>query len=1006
MPAVHFNGSQLLTNSTNFGTNVSVIYVGRLSGTGEKRLVGGLNNNWLLGFWSTSQNVAYYGNGFLSNTTVAGTTLPEVYAGTIDASGNGTLYANGVLLGTGTGGAGPNGLSLGGSNGENSAGDIGEILVYNTVLSASQIQAVSNYLTDKWSGILPSATPVTISGGGTLDLNGLNQTIGSLNSTDPTTRVALGGGTLTTGGANTTDSFVGVISDSGGANSGTGGGFSKIGTSTTTLGGTSANTYSGQTTVTTGALILSKTAGIAAIPGNLALDAATNSPNVWATANNQFGGANTVVSSFDSGAAGSLTLLGTTQTVAGLSSPAGGLMVANATPSSNTPSPTNAGTGTLILVGSGNYTDAGSVWDSWGTSAGSKLALTVNLGSGGVQTLSGAQITYSGATTINSGTLVLQGTNAYGSNITLGSSGTLDLVQSTPFATRSRLTLSITGSGTINVNNTPSGIGGGWAIFNGTSVGLSSFTGTVNVNSGVLSMDGLNGLWSGNPNLNVVSGGLFGLRGQSISIGALTGNGDVFNNYNGSGAAGNTLTVGANNGSGTFSGVIHGSLATGGTDGAIEQGITNLAKTGSGAETLSGANTFTGTTTVSAGTLNLTGSFTGSNVTVNGSTAVFNESITGAMAGSGTTFTLTTGAATLSGTNTYTGGTTISSGTTLQFGQITAMPATGTIAVASGGTLAVNAGGSGEFTNATSGNGSIGGLLSGVGGQGGPVTFASGSALGIDTTNAGGSLTYAGAITNTGVGLTKLGTGALVLTGANTYTGTTTVASGALDITGSGTLGATTNALVVSGNSTLDLGTTSQTASLVTFGAGGGTIQNGMLTLGAGVAVPNATATIELTTGVAATISATITGASQVTTAGAGTLTLTGTNTYTGDTNASNNSTLIISGLANIGGVVNTNYVAVQNGGTLEYTGAGSETKTGSLFWNAGAATISITQSTADLTFNMSNRRRQQPQSGLHQDRPRHTDAIPIRCWHMTCIRARSPSVPEPWRSTQAPTPP
>ena len=36
------------------------------------------------------------------------------------------------------------------------------------------------------------------------------------------------------------------------------------------------------------------------------------------------------------------------------------------------------------------------------------------------------------------------------------------------------------------------------------------------------------------------------------------------------------------------------------------------------------------------------------------------------------------------------------------------MPATGTVAAATGTTLAVNAGGTGEFTNLTSGNGSLG----------------------------------------------------------------------------------------------------------------------------------------------------------------------------------------------------------------------------------------------------------------------------------------------------------
>ncbi len=249
--AVHFTGGNGLSNSTNFGNNVTVIYVGRMDGTNNHRLLSATGNNWLLGYWGGDMNEAYF-NSWLSNPGTAANTSAHLFEGTVDASGNAVFYNDGTTLAAGGGFAGPNGLSIGTgglASSENSSGDIGELLVYNSVLSLTDRQNIEAYLNYKWFGqntqaSLPTTTAMTITGG-TLDLNGVNQSVAGLSGAG-SGNVSLGSGKLTVASAVNT-AFAGVIS-------GSGGGIIKQGSGALTLSG--ANTYSGGTTVSGGTLLV------------------------------------------------------------------------------------------------------------------------------------------------------------------------------------------------------------------------------------------------------------------------------------------------------------------------------------------------------------------------------------------------------------------------------------------------------------------------------------------------------------------------------------------------------------------------------------------------------------------------------------------------------------------------------------------------------------------------------------------------------------------------------
>ncbi len=207
-------------------------------------------------------------------------------------------------------------------------------------------------------------------------------------------------------------------------------------------------------------------------------------------------------------------------------------------------------------------------------------------------------------------------------------------------------------------------------------------------------------------------------------------------------------------------------------------GSSTLDASGTGAIHFTNTGSLAYGTANSARTLNLTG------------TNTENNSLAAAIADNGTGKVSITknGAGTwvLSGTNTYTGTTTING--TLQFAKTDALynsvEASWTktnIIVNSGATFAVNVGGSGEFSITQ-----VGTLLTNLTTTINNNGLRAGSTFGMDTSNAGGVVTYTAAIANStgtgsgSLGLAKLGTGTLELTANSSYSGGTIVKAGSL----------------------------------------------------------------------------------------------------------------------------------------------------------------------------------------------------------------------------------
>ncbi|MDP9964617.1 outer membrane autotransporter protein [Variovorax paradoxus] len=296
-------------------------------------------------------------------------------------------------------------------------------------------------------------------------------------------------------------------------------------------------------------------------------------------------------------------------------------------------------------------------------------------------------------------------------------------------------------------------------------------------------------------------------------------------------------------------------------------GAGGIEKTGAGVLTLTADQAFTGLTTVSAGTLQLgNGGTTGSvqgNI-VNNATLSVNRSnaltVSGTISGSGALVQAGAGTTILTADNSYTGGTAIEAGT-LQLGN---GGATGSIVgnIANNATLVLNRSDALTLPGTISGTGSVVKEGAGTTTLTAANSYSGGTALKQGRLNVGHSLalgtgalamddgttlgfvadglnlanaivltgnndpvidtgafseTLSGNISGGGF-ITKLGSGTLTLSGANTHTGATNVAEGTLKAGATGTFSAASAHTVASG-ATLDLAGFSQTvASLANSG--------------------------------------------------------------------------------------------------------------------------------------------------------------------------------------------
>lgn len=538
-------------------------------------------------------------------------------------------------------------------------------------------------------------------------------------------------------------------------------------------------------------------------------------------------------------------------------------------------------------------------------------------------------VSVSGGTWTNNGAqLAVGGNSAAGA----GGTGTLNLSGTGTIANNNELWVGVgTGSvGTMNIS------GGTINQAQWLAVGRSGGTGTLNMTGGTFN--------------KTVNGGSATIIGAS-GAGTFNQTGGLFNVSSGE------TWVGEQN---TGAWVISGGTATlqalnvgqaGGGNGTLTlqnaaSGLTGALANGGGAESITATTMVLGNNATATGTVNLDGgtlavnsvakgagtgtfNFNGGTLRARVNTGTFLGGLTNAFVKAGgavidsngnaitisqslLTDVVSTGGGltkqglnnlTLTGANTYTGATTISGGG-LDFQKTQSLPGYTTVggsgaatSIAGGGALIVGVGGPGSFTGAD-----VTAIRNNTSGK---FTFAGGSSIGIDTTDAttangnlNNTFTYADPIADTGagsLGFVKMGANTLAVSSANSYTGVTQINGGTLAV-----------AVIANGGTNSDIGASSAASgnlvisggALQYTGAGSATTDRGFTVGGAGATIDNAA---NLTFG-GQILS---TGTGSFTKNGVGTLSftnVTGTNALVGGGGGNNLGFVANAGLVQLGG--------------------------------------------------------------------------------------------------------
>jgi hypothetical protein len=266
-------------------SNASITFNNNSSASSSFIVNSGGSGSGAAGAYTFFENSATAGSATIYNQGGSGTNAGGGHTDFYSTStaGSATFYAN---AGSSGGYGGYMNFNDSSSAGTSTITNNGGAVAFNSSSTAAQSTLKASAGTIYFEGSSSGGTARLVGQGGAFDISAETGSGISVGSIEGSGNLNLGSKNLAFGSLNTTTSVSAVIAD-GGASGGTGGSITKQGTGTTTL--TAANSYTGGTTVSSGALLLGNgTNGSATGTGSLTVAAGATIGGVGTSNSSKF----------------------------------------------------------------------------------------------------------------------------------------------------------------------------------------------------------------------------------------------------------------------------------------------------------------------------------------------------------------------------------------------------------------------------------------------------------------------------------------------------------------------------------------------------------------------------------------------------------------------------------------------------------------------------------------------------------------------------------------------